>query len=404
MNFNCRVALLSSVRNGDSVEEMRMNRTHMQSGVPRAIALGLATALFAFATFQARVVHAGCQSNSDCKGGRVCRQGACAVANSCDSDRDCPGDLVCIEKYCAQNKAAPAAPAPMPPPAWAPFAPAPMPPPAAAPYAPAPMPPPAAVPAATAPPAPVPAAPATSYPNAQSNVSPPSAQQGPGTAQALSGFETMVLDCASAPNDPHCRGQRGTVLSQTYMFPEPPRNVLQFLIGGGYTHGFTTGGNIFSGGIEIGASALVALQNPIPGPAGGSYLALVFDAVVDVDGGALVVSRGSNTLASGAVIVRPLALGGIEYDSFGAFLPVDQKQSLIGVHAFYALGLQHQNLMGDISGSDTHVAHGPRLGIVFDGYRPMGRRLDRGFVDIQVLSIYGASETMLGIIAGGELP
>jgi hypothetical protein len=214
----------------------------------------------------------------------------------------------------------------------------------------------------------------------------------------------MVLDCGSAPNDPHCRGQRGTVLSQTYMFPEPPRNVLQFLIGGGYTQGFVSGGYSFSGGVEIGASYLLALQNSIPGPAGGSYLALVFNALVDVHGGVLVVSSDSQTLVSGAFVVRPLALAGIEYDSFGAFLAEEQKQSLVGFHAFYAFGLQYEKFAGDISASDTHLAHGPRVGIVFDGYRPMGRRLQRGFVDVQLLTVSGADETMLGIIAGCALP
>lgn len=37
---------------------------------------------------------AGCESDADCKAGRVCQAGACAEAR-CTKDRDCPGDAVC---------------------------------------------------------------------------------------------------------------------------------------------------------------------------------------------------------------------------------------------------------------------------------------------------------------------
>ena len=51
---------------------------------------------------------AGCVSDQECKGDRVCEQGQCVdprlsgVGASCSKDRDCPGDLLCKSKQCVQ--------------------------------------------------------------------------------------------------------------------------------------------------------------------------------------------------------------------------------------------------------------------------------------------------------------
>ena len=45
-----------------------------------------------------------CDSDDDCKAGRVCRRGSCAGKDSCDDDMDCPGAKVCEQGKCAEPK------------------------------------------------------------------------------------------------------------------------------------------------------------------------------------------------------------------------------------------------------------------------------------------------------------
>ena len=68
---------------------------------------------------QARCVPAGCQSNSDCSGGRICQNGACIACQAdnecganarcrsggcvpfeCSTDEDCGGNRICVENLC----------------------------------------------------------------------------------------------------------------------------------------------------------------------------------------------------------------------------------------------------------------------------------------------------------------
>jgi hypothetical protein len=80
---------------------------------------------------------AGCEKDTDCKGGRVCTAGACVepAAPKCQSDKDCSGELVCNEGECgARQPQAQQPPAAAPPPAAS----GPSPPPAAYGYGPPP--------------------------------------------------------------------------------------------------------------------------------------------------------------------------------------------------------------------------------------------------------------------------
>lgn len=66
-----------------------------------------------------------CASTSDCKGQRVCRQGACVPPTACGRDRDCPGEEICKARACVLPTAedlgqAPAPAAAPPPPARTP--------------------------------------------------------------------------------------------------------------------------------------------------------------------------------------------------------------------------------------------------------------------------------------------
>src|SRR4051812_49017307 len=53
---------------------------------------------------------ADCESDSDCKGGKVCRQNQC-VREACYRDMDCPADQMCSAGACVP---APSRDAPMP--------------------------------------------------------------------------------------------------------------------------------------------------------------------------------------------------------------------------------------------------------------------------------------------------
>jgi len=69
----------------------------------------------------------GCAADTDCKGGRVCREGACAdpadeedeeeepahaaIGDACKEDADCEAALVCAQAKCAVPHVKPAAPA-----------------------------------------------------------------------------------------------------------------------------------------------------------------------------------------------------------------------------------------------------------------------------------------------------
>ena len=96
-------------------------------------------------TCRAGVCLSRCTVDTQCPGEEICSQNACVARQSCNVDTDCPGDWLCQNATCV----APAtSPPPSGPPAGPPVAPAP------APYTPAPVPeapPPAAVPSPEAP-------------------------------------------------------------------------------------------------------------------------------------------------------------------------------------------------------------------------------------------------------------
>lgn len=55
----------------------------------------------------------GCQSNDECKAGRICAEGVCkAPTMTCSVDVDCPGEQVCEQGTCTAVACAPPAPVP----------------------------------------------------------------------------------------------------------------------------------------------------------------------------------------------------------------------------------------------------------------------------------------------------
>lgn len=217
-------------------------------------------------------------------------------------------------------------------------------------------------------------------------------------------METMVLDCSTAPNDPRCKGQTGVVMSSTFVLPKPARTGFQFLLGGAYSHGFADGGNIFSGGVDVGASVYHGLNGPIPGPQGGWFNALVIEPQVGVYGGAAVVSKGPGSLAAGAVFVRPQLQLGVELDTFGGLSMEDRMQTGIGFHLAYSLGAQYQYFSGDLDGSSTDFGHGPVFQLMFLEYKPIERKLIRGFLRVQLWLVSGTNTTFLNVGGGAAFP
>lgn len=77
---------------------------------------GIAAAL----TLTAWNAAAGCETDDECKGDRVCVEGACTAPTSagCSSDVECPGDKICAQGHCtlpsppAAQAEAPAVPSP----------------------------------------------------------------------------------------------------------------------------------------------------------------------------------------------------------------------------------------------------------------------------------------------------
>ena len=86
----------------------------MQPG--RTALLGGVT--FTWGALAAPAVAWACQSDSDCKGDRVCVDGACTapLPMACQADVDCPNDQICEEGRCAGTAAPTPAPEPPPPP------------------------------------------------------------------------------------------------------------------------------------------------------------------------------------------------------------------------------------------------------------------------------------------------
>lgn len=331
----------------------------------RAFITSIASALVLTVTHAAM---ADCTSDADCKAGRICREGQC-TSLSCATDKDCPGDLVCIQSRCAKEASSEPAPAPsiLPP-----------------------APPPPAGAQAPAPQAPAPQAPA------------PQAQGG-STAQALSGMESMMLDCSTAANDPRCKGQKGIVLSETFVFPQPRQTFVQFSIHGAYNHGFLTGANIFSGGMDIGASLTHGLTAPLPGPGGGWYNALVVEALTGVYGGALVTT-GSPTNGAGFLSVRPIVRLGVELDHFGAFDREGRFQRGVGFNAMYSLGADWHYLAGDFSGNELFAGHGPSVALMVGEYHPLTSTLVRGFFRVGLWHVPAADALFLNIGGGASFP
>ena len=217
-------------------------------------------------------------------------------------------------------------------------------------------------------------------------------------------MEQLVLDCHEAPNDPRCKGSHGTVFTATYAFPKPPTSALQFLIGGGYSHGFLNGGTLPSGGLDIGVSYIQGLTGPLPGPEGGGYHGFVAEAITQVYGGGAIFTSGNKTLGSGALLLRPQLHLGYEFESFGGFGTDDMSQHSVGVFVAYALGAQYTLLSGDVSTSSTDFAHGPIVGVELGRYQPMQRNWVRGFVRTQLLFVGSSNTPFLGVGGGAAFP
>jgi hypothetical protein len=65
--------------------------------------LALVAVVSCFAIFFAREARADCESDDDCKGGRVCQAGACGAG--CKLDKECPGDQTCKAGHCLARAA-----------------------------------------------------------------------------------------------------------------------------------------------------------------------------------------------------------------------------------------------------------------------------------------------------------
>lgn len=67
--------------------------------------VSLLLVLFILVIGYATIIWAACDADSDCKNGRICRNGVCvSSANAgCTKDSDCPGDLVCEKGKCANS-------------------------------------------------------------------------------------------------------------------------------------------------------------------------------------------------------------------------------------------------------------------------------------------------------------
>lgn len=216
-------------------------------------------------------------------------------------------------------------------------------------------------------------------------------------------MESLVLDCSTAPDDPRCRGQKGVVLSETYIFPPPRRTFVQFSIHGSYSHGFVKGANIFGGGMDIGASLAHGLVGPLPGPAGGWFNAIVVEALTGIYGGGLVTT-GSPTYAAGMVSLRPQVRIGVELDHFAAFDRESRMQSGLGVNAMYSVGGDWQNLMGDFEGSELFAGHGPSIALMLGEYHPLSSKLMRGFLRAGLWHVPAADTLFVNFGGGVSVP
>jgi hypothetical protein len=76
------------------------------------VAVGIVTSSLSLAP----TARAGCDTDNDCKGDRICVESACAAPPpaSCSKDVDCAGDQVCSDGFCALSTPAPS-PEPAPP-------------------------------------------------------------------------------------------------------------------------------------------------------------------------------------------------------------------------------------------------------------------------------------------------